>query len=101
MRSHRSRHLYKHRRVCAKGDGTDEAVYELPDGLTFAAALTKNGSRPVIVHRTRRQHARPCEQTPKLMQVLFIACPSEHFHPNRIADGHVFREQRIDPIANL
>lgn len=88
------------RHVGADGDGGDEAIDELPDRLSLAAAMTMDASRLVIVRRCGGKDGGSRQKPSESMQMLFVASSCEDRHPNRIANGYVFAEQLIDSIAD-
>jgi hypothetical protein len=90
----------QNRYIGANRNGTDEAIHELANRLSLAAALTIDGSRVVIVDRSRRQDNGSRKKSTELKQVSFVARSCKDLHPNRVADCDVLREQRIYPIAN-
>ncbi len=57
------------RRVGANGDGADEAIHELADRLSFAATLTIDGSRLVIVHGPSGKDSGSRQKSTELMQM--------------------------------
>ncbi len=88
------------RRIGANCNGADETINELADSFSFAAALTIDGSRPVIVNGCCGKDSGSRQKSTELMQVLFVERSCKYLHPNRIADCHILFEQRIYPIAN-
>lgn len=88
------------RRIGANCNGADETIHELADSLSFAAALTIDGSRLVIVNGSCGKDSGSRQKSTELMQVLFVARSCKCLHPNRVADCHILCEQRIYSIAN-
>ena len=74
------------------GDGGDEAVDQLANGLAFPATCTVQRRGVVVAGRLRRQHRRKREQSPECLEVPLVTGAGEHFHPNRVADGYLFFE---------
>ena len=76
--------VVKHCRAGADGNRADEAVDQLANGFSLAAAGAIQGGRLVVVGGTGRENGRPREQPAKASQVAFVPGAGEHVHANCI-----------------
>ena len=91
--------VMKNGHIGANGDSADETIDQLANGFPFLATEAIESGCIVVVHWPRGENGRPCKQPTEVMQMLFVARASEHFHLNRIADRDLAFEQGLDTIA--
>ena len=75
--------------IGTNGDGANETIDQFANGLPFPATETIESGRIVVVRRCRGKNSCPREQPTEIMQMLFVDCTGEHFHPNHIADRNL------------
>lgn len=79
----------------ADGDGGDEAVDQLPNGLASATAGPVERSRRLVVGRSGRQRGRSRQEPTELLTVCVEgACQEARFDPGPGIDVTFLRPQR-------
>ncbi len=92
--------LVQNGRTDAYGDGTDEAINQLANGLSFPATETVKSGGIVVIPPFRRKYRRTGEQPAQALQMPLVSRAGEHFHANRIADRNLALEQCVDTLTN-
>lgn len=88
------------RDVRSDGDGRDETVDQLPNGLTAMPTAAIDSGGLLVVDWLGWQQRGPGEQSTQAVEVTLVAGPRQDLHANRVAARDVSTEECIDTGAD-
>lgn len=82
------------------GGRGNEAIDQLPDGLTSSTACTVERGSLFVIGWFGRNEGSSSEQPAKVAEMLLIPCASQHLHPDGVARGDLAVQEGVDAVAD-